>query len=177
MVSNSSMLVEAPEAGATASSRRTILLAGLSFLSGCATLLPPKETKLVVRVGTASDVNPSPTGVPSPLLVRVYTLRADTKFLQSDAQSLYANDAAVLGTDLLTKHEFLLPPSSKDGFTATAPADATVIAVVAGFRQLDIARWRAVAPIKFADINTATIAATGVAVTLTVQTEPKAWPL
>ncbi|GJD50489.1 hypothetical protein OPKNFCMD_3232 [Methylobacterium crusticola] len=147
------------------------------MLSGCATLLPPKETKLIVRIGTAANVNPSLTGVPSPLLLRVYTLRADTKFLQSDAQSLYDNDAAVLGTDLLSKHEFLLPPSAKDGFTATVPAEASVVAVVAGFRQLDMAQWRGVAPIKYADINTATIVATDVAVTLTVQTEPKAWPL
>ncbi|MEH3148524.1 MAG: type VI secretion system lipoprotein TssJ [Methylobacterium frigidaeris] len=168
--------MDASELGGAASSRRMILLAGLSMLSGCATLLPPKETKLVVRVGTAPNVNPSPSGVPSPLLLRVYTLRADTKFLQSDTQSLYDNDAAILGTDLLSKHEFILPPSAKDGFTATVPADATVVGVVAGFRQLDVAQWRAVAPIKFADINIATIAASDLAVTLTVQTEPKAWP-
>ena len=158
-------------------SRRGALIAGLSTLAGCATLLPPKETKLTVRIGTAATVNPSAADVSSPLLFRVYTLRADTKFLQSDTQSLYDADAATLGTDLLSTHEFLLAPSAEDGFTATVPAEAAFVAVVAGFRQLDRAHWRAAAPIKVAQINTALIWATGLEMTLTVQAEPKAWPL
>lgn len=156
--------------------RRGLVLGGLSALGACAALKPTPETKLIVKIVADASINPSPTGVPSPIQLRVYTLRADTNFVQSDSQALYGNDAAVLGTDMLSKREFVLAPSGEEGFTAVVPAEATVFAVVAGYREMDLAQWRVTAPIAFNQTNTITVSVQEFGVTMSILTLAKHWP-
>ncbi len=122
--------------------RRTFLIGSLAGLSGCAGLGAPKPTIIGVRLLADDTINPSPTGQASPVNVRLYVLKDETAFLQSDFQTLYASDAQVLGSSMLSKKEVLVPPSGNIPIQETVPLEATSLGVLVAFRTIDTAQWR-----------------------------------
>ncbi len=122
--------------------RRTFLVGSLAGLTGCAGLGAPKATIIGVRLLADDTINPSPTGQASPVNVRLYVLKDETAFLQSDFQTLYASDAQVLGSSMISKKEVLVPPSGNIPIQETVPLEATSLGVLVAFRTIDTAQWR-----------------------------------
>lgn len=71
---------------------------------------PPPPTRVEAKIVAAKDLNPDMRGIPAPLFLRVYTLRAETAFASADFFQLHENDTAILGGDLIKRSELVLRP-------------------------------------------------------------------
>lgn len=122
-----------------------LVLAGLA-LTQCAP--PPKPPPVVTLMMKGSaDQNPSTGGAPSPVAVKVFELTATAKFERADVFALTEREQQTLGTDSLGSQEFVLSPSEARTVVIEPKPTVQSIGVVALFRDIDQAQWRAVAPI------------------------------
>jgi type VI secretion system protein VasD len=116
-----------------------------SLLAACGTKPPaPVVTNVQMSVMTSADVNPDARKRPSPVVVRVYALKSSAAFDSADFFSLFDKDTATLGADLVQKEEFLMTPGQQKALPFKFEPEVKVIAVMAAFRDLENARWRAV---------------------------------
>ncbi|MGQ3675289.1 type VI secretion system lipoprotein TssJ [Xanthobacter sp. TB0139] len=122
--------------------RRALCLGAFLTLAGCSTVgEKPSKVKATIKAGP--DINPTPSGQAAPTMVRLYTLRNDTAFMQADFFSLTNQPAEVLGEELLDKREYMMVPGGKQAVELQMPPEAGFLGVTAGFREIDTARWRA----------------------------------
>jgi type VI secretion system protein VasD len=123
-----------------------MMAALVAVLSGCGSTPPPPTTVELTAVA-APDVNPDPSGRPSPIVVRIYQLAATGAFESADYFQLHDKEAAVLGANLLDRQELALTPGTSEKLAITAKPGITAIGVAAAYRDIDRAQWRADAPI------------------------------
>ncbi len=123
----------------------TALLSGLA-LSGCA-MLGGGKTTLDAKVVASAEVNPDSRKRPSPVVVRVFELKAPTLFEQADFVSLFEKDQAVLGAEMVSREEFVLRPGETRPLAKPLSPDTKFIGVMVAYRELERARWRAVVPV------------------------------
>jgi type VI secretion system protein VasD len=109
---------------------------------------PPPPTELTGSVQAAADINPSVSSRPSPLLVRVYELKATSAFNKSDFISLYQRDQAELGTEMVNREEMMLNPGDTRPINKIAAPETRFIGVFAAYRDLDHAQWRSVVAVQ-----------------------------
>ena len=102
---------------------------------------PPK---VVIRIQSDSALNPDHMGRPSPIVIRLYTLKSDDIFNNADFFALYEQDTTILGDDLVTSPEELeIPPGESMVFEERElDMETTHIGVMAAYRDLDNAVWR-----------------------------------
>jgi type VI secretion system protein VasD len=123
-------------------------VAGMVLLLGACAAPPPAEkapppTTIRAQLQATADVNPDIDGRPSPVVVRFYELRSVGGFQSADFFSLYDNEAGTLGPELLAREAFTMRPGEQRSVTKTAEPEAQFVAVMAGYRDIDSARWRA----------------------------------
>lgn len=128
---------------------RRSCVAGLMALSlaDCASMAP-KTTPLKFLVTADKTVNPDEQGNPYPIVVRIYELKQTSQFNQLSYFDLMDSDVAKLGADLVSKREVELKPGETQNFDRDTPIETRYIGVIAGFRNIDNAQWRASAEIK-----------------------------
>lgn len=116
-------------------------------LSGCQTIYQffPPSTDLHFRIDKV--VNPDAQGKASPVVVKIYSLASATTFLSKDFFTLYDNPKAVLKTDLLKKTEFEFVPGKRLNYKIQFSPAAQYIGVVVAYRDIENARWRAIAKV------------------------------
>jgi type VI secretion system protein VasD len=132
------------------------------LISGCAG--GPKPTQVTGTLQASAQLNPSPSGRPSPLLVRVYELKTAASFNAADFMSLYQRDQAELAADLVGKEEFTLAPGETKAFAKTLSPDTRFLGVMAAYRDLEHAKWRSIVAIQPGQVQQVTIRAGGLAV-------------
>ncbi len=118
------------------------------LLDGCASKPPPPPPvsppqQFIAHLRAASDANPDGNGRPSPLVVRVYVLKQDQAFKSAEFFALYDHDKETLAADLLASQEFELKPGESQDYVFTALPQARSFAVIAAYRDLRNAQWRA----------------------------------
>ena len=86
--------------------------------------------------------NPDANGRPSPVVIRVYELKALTAFNSADFFALFEKEQETLGGDLVGREEFQLDPGETRPYQRQLQPDSKFIGVVAAFRALEQARWR-----------------------------------
>lgn len=129
---------------------RLLVWAAALVLLGCGTSLPSGEqpvreqTRLDITISTAEDVNPDDQGRAAPIVVRVYELRSTTPFENADYFSLEKEDKKTLGEDMLVRDEFIMRPGDRQVIRRESNPAMRAIAVLAGYRDLPHANWRAV---------------------------------
>jgi type VI secretion system protein VasD len=101
------------------------------------------RVKAPMTIAASADVNPNDAGRPSPVIVRVYQLRADAAFTNADFFALWDDDQKVLGQELISRDQFDLDPSEKQVIDVTVSGDTRFVAAVAAFRDIRNAQWRA----------------------------------
>jgi len=104
---------------------------------------PPPPPKLSVRITAGAMLNPDVNGRASPVVVRVYELKSLAPFEAADFMSLYQQDRAVLGADLLSREEYVLAPGEEKRIEKLLGAEVRGVGVMAAFRNVEAARWRA----------------------------------
>lgn len=118
------------------------------LLNGCAKKKtppppPPPQPTIIDAVLTGSDeLNPDINGRASPIVARVYQLKATGSFDLADFDSLYADDKNVLSDDLITKDEYHLSPGETISYKKKPVEDAHYLAIIGAYRNLNNAVWK-----------------------------------
>ncbi len=92
----------------------------------------------------AVDLNPDHEGNPSPLVVRLYELKSATAFNNTGFFSLYDNDTGELGNDMKGREELEFQPGQALLLERELEPETRYIGVMAAYRDIENARWRAV---------------------------------
>ena len=151
-----------PPAGAAG----TAAAAAAAAATPAAVLAP---TVLAGSISAAANLNPSVSQRPSPLLVRLYELRANTAFVKADFTSLHQADVATLGTELVVRDEFMLMPGESRPYQRTLAADTRFIGVFGVYRDIERAVWRASAAVQPGRKQNLVIRADGLVLSLAIQ--------
>ncbi len=148
---------------------------GLSLLlGGCSSpvvtaFTGPKITSLKGTVAAGADLNPSINQRPSPLLVRLYELRAATAFNKADFVALYQSEQATLAAEMVAREEWVLQPGENRPWQRQLNEQTRFVAVFAAFRDVERAVWRAIAPVEPGRAQQVQIRAERLAVSIRVQ--------
>lgn len=131
----------------------------LLALGGCAKPPPPppKPTILQISVAVDPNVNPDARGRASPVVARLLELKTLAAFQSADFFSLFDRDRESLGGDLVAKEELVLQPGESRQFRRELQPDTRFVAVVAGYRDIERARWRASIPVALNETTPVTI--------------------
>jgi type VI secretion system protein VasD len=157
----------------TIRSPRVAASAGIAAaLISCASP-PPKPTQLTGSIQVAAQVNPNSGNRPSPLLLRVYELKAVAAFNGAAFASLYEHDTSELGADLVGREEYVLAPGETKGFSKTLSPDTRFLGVIGAFRDFDHSRWRSVVAVDPKKNQQVVIKAAGLAIDTAVTTAAK----
>jgi type VI secretion system protein VasD len=109
---------------------------------------PPEPTRVVIEFDTAGDINPNGQGRASPLGIRIYQLKSYSAFGKADFFSLYDNDEAVLGSDLLKKKRIMLMPNEKRTVFFETEDDTGTIGLMGIFMDHENIQWKAAAGVR-----------------------------
>lgn len=123
-----------------------IVLLAIVVLPGCASA--PKPTRITAIITTGPAVNPGTDGRAAPVVVRVYGLKTLDPFRSADFFALYEDDRKTLGASLLYREEQVMNPGQTWQLQAELPSGVRYLGAIAAFREIDQARWRAVAPLR-----------------------------
>ena len=136
--------------GIAALLRRTtpVLVLGLLFAMAGQAQEVKEQTKLLLNIEAASGVNPDSSLRPSPIKLRIYELKDPGSFSEADYFSLDTSDKITLAADMLAKDEFILRPGESRIIERKSHPQTTAIGVLAGYRDLPNANWRAVYKLK-----------------------------
>ncbi len=118
-------------------------LAALGALSGCAAK-PVKPEPLRAQFVVSAEANPDASGRPSPIVVRLFQLSEEGEFASADFFEVYDKEQEVLGSSLLSREEYVLAPGETRNVEVALDAQARYLGVLAAFRDIRAARWRAV---------------------------------
>lgn len=120
----------------------------LMLLAACQAFygtFPPSTT---LHFNVAEDLNPDYEGRPSPVIIKVYELASKTIIENQDFFAIYDNADQVLRTDLLKKDELVFQPGQRISYKMSLQPATKAVAVIAAYRDIEGARWRAVVDVK-----------------------------
>jgi type VI secretion system protein VasD len=137
--------------------RRAALIVLAAIAAGCAKPVvpppppapppPPPPSVIEISLAVAADVNPDARERASPLVARLFELKTLAAFDGADFFALTEHDKDTLGPDLVAKEELLLQPGEQRTFKRTLDPATRFVAVVAAYRDIERARWRATMPV------------------------------
>ncbi len=127
--------------------RRELLLLPVGLLlARCAPPPKPPAVLTLTMVGGA-DQNADPNGNAAPVAVKVYQLAATAKFESSDWTALTEHEAQTLGQEeAAPSQQFVVTPGETQTQTIQLKNGVSAIGIVALYRDIDHAQWRADAP-------------------------------
>jgi type VI secretion system protein VasD len=115
----------------------------------------PEPYRARITIAASADVNPDATGRPSPIVVRIYQLKTDAAFGGADYFTLFDDEQKVLGADLITRREYVMAPAEQRVIELDIDLDARFVGVLAAFRDIRNAEWRALVPAARKDLTVA----------------------
>ena len=145
--------------------RALLLAGGVALAVGCGSSPP----LLHGAISVDPNVNPDRAGRPSPIVVRIYELKSVAAFNGADFFSLFDNEGATLGGELVGREEFQLQPSETRQYRRQLQPDTKFIGIVGAFRDLEQSRWRQTVPVPSKKSPTITIGLQARAVTIAVK--------
>ncbi|MBA57182.1 MAG: type VI secretion system lipoprotein TssJ [Pseudomonadales bacterium] len=107
------------------------------------------ETTAQFKLVASKDVNPTNSGHPAPLVVRIITLRDARQFKQEDFLNLYEDPEGRLGNDLIeiTRLKELAPGESREETFNLSP-EVKFIGILGEYIQYEDAQAKAVIAIE-----------------------------
>ena len=133
-------------AGLSFSAFAAALLAGMA---GCSSPPPPPPPPTIVNLtmAPAADANPTASGQGAPVAVRVYQLSSPAGFEKAEFFRILNQDSATLGSDILKKDEYLLPPGATKTVTLSPGPTVKSLGVFAAYRDFRNVTWRGTAEV------------------------------
>lgn len=93
------------------------------------------------------SLNTDARNVPASLALRVYVLRDASGFEKASFDSLYDNDEATLGSNVLARESLHLRPGEARELALELSGDARAVGVFGAFREIERSQWRAILPL------------------------------
>ncbi len=115
---------------------------GCAIFGGGGDKAPPAPEPVVLTLAGVDNLNSCGEGVGNALGVRIYQLTGDGRISISTLASLWSNDTAELGDELVDKTELILEPGDKTPVTLNIKPTANVVAVVGNYCKSDGDCWR-----------------------------------
>jgi type VI secretion system protein VasD len=116
---------------------------------------PDAKVSAPMTLAASADANPDASGRPSPVVVRVYQLRTDAAFNVADFFALFDDDQKVLGSELISRDEFVLAPAEQRMIEVSVSSETRFVGAVAAFRDIRNAQWRVLVPASRKGLNVA----------------------
>jgi len=113
--------------------------------AGCSST--PDPTVVAATIQAEENLNPDASGRPSPLVIRMYELKALSAFKDADFFSIWDNDQQTLAADLHGREEMVLRPGDTHSVQRVTQPGTRFIGIVAAYRDLERAVWRASVPV------------------------------
>lgn len=146
------LMADAPTPFAT---RRGLLAA--PALAGCS-IFGTSPTELVLQITVGARVNVNELDQPSPVVLRLYDLKATEGFLGADFFDLYDRESTRLGGDLLGRTETILVPGRNiEQARRTVPEEARFMGAIAAYREIEGAEWRVSTALRLNSVNNLTL--------------------
>jgi type VI secretion system protein VasD len=144
---------------------RLLLVCGVVLAVGCGSGPPLLRGAIKVE----PNVNPDRAGRPSPIVVRIYELKAIAAFNGADFFALFDKEQETLSGELVGREEFQLQPGESREYRRQLQPETKFIGVVGAFRDLEQARWRQAVPVPSKRSPTITIGLQARAVNVAVK--------
>lgn len=124
------------------------------MLSACSGSSTPDPTTAGLTIQATDKINPNASGTASPVVVRIYELKATSTFDTAEFSQLFYNDQATLGGDMLDRREVEIAPGQTVERTDTLSSETRYLGFIAGYRDLSNATWRGKVPVQSETDNT-----------------------
>ncbi len=121
----------------------SLVILAIVIVAGCAGDGPPPPTRVALDIAASADLNPDPDGRPSPVVFRLYELKTPSTFVNADFFALYDQPDMALGAELQGREEMLIKPGESRNVEFSLAEETRHIGLLAAFRNLDRAVWRA----------------------------------
>lgn len=139
-----------------------LFLASVVLLNGCAVANYVVDPYTNLSFRASDDINPDASGRASPLVIRIYELRAVDTFRSAGFFDLYDEPEGVLDQDLIGMNEIVLRPELVEKLpTMTLDENTRYLGIVAAFQNIDEAEWKLVLDAKPKGYQDITIAVDG----------------
>ncbi len=144
---------------------RNMLTIGLAIaVAGCSFLGGEDGADVQLDVMVDKQVNPDPSGRASPLVIKVYQLNDKLAFETKDFFSIYDATDKDIQKAILTQKEYQLNPGHEIHKALVTDPKTNYIGIVAAFRDIEIAKWRAVAKVTPGEEHKVTFTLKGVSI-------------
>jgi type VI secretion system protein VasD len=122
-----------------------VYLISIFIVTGCGTKhVKPKPIQVNLFIQASAKLNPDMANRASPIVLRVYQLtQIDSFNNNSDFFSLYEKDQSLLAKDLTFREELEIKPNQSSVKPLNIDPSSHYVAVLAAFRNLDKAQWKA----------------------------------
>jgi type VI secretion system protein VasD len=135
------------------------------LVESCAAPPPPPPSIDLTIIGGA-DQNPDQSGRPLSVAVHLYQLVSPAKFERADVFALIEREKQTLGEDSPASEEIVIAPGQKQQVKHELKPGVQYLGVAVFFRDIDNAKWRAVAQLAPSGPTKLTLTVTGVTATL-----------
>ena len=132
----------------------TSMVVNFMFNPGAAPALGSAKRSLQLLIQAQRNLNTDARNASASLALRVYVLRDASAFQQASFDSLYDDDDATLGSNVLVREKLYLRPGEARELALEVGGDARAVAVFGAFREIDQSQWRAVLPLSGAPAGT-----------------------
>ena len=125
----------------------TSMVVNFMFNPGAAPILAGTKRSLQMLVQAQRSLNTDARNASASLALRVYVLRDASGFEKATFDSLYDDDEAALGSNVLVRESLHLRPGEARELALELSGDARAIAVFGAFREIEHSQWRAILPV------------------------------
>lgn len=126
--------------------RAGAVLCGALVLAACVSVGSKPQTDAVkLQLVVDPDINPTSDGRPSSLVLRIFQLKGDARFLAADFFDLFEKQDEILAGDLVGSQELSLVPGESRELELEISAEAQLLGVMAAYRDIRNADWRVTA--------------------------------
>lgn len=125
----------------------TSMVVNFMFNPGPAGALATRKRSVQLMVQAERSLNTDARNAPASLALRIYVLRDPSGFEKASFDSLYDDDEATLGANMLARESLHLRPGEAREVAMEISGDARAIAVFGAFREIEHAQWRAILPL------------------------------
>ncbi len=118
----------------------TLLIVGCTTTSNLITKVWPAYDRITIEAD--NSVNPDIDQRPSPVKIKIYELSSRTTIDNLDFFKAFRQGKAVLSDELLSEVSFVLQPNEVLKHEIKPNKDTQFIAILAGYRNIDVAKWK-----------------------------------
>ncbi|HSW20037.1 MAG TPA: type VI secretion system lipoprotein TssJ [Ramlibacter sp.] len=125
----------------------TSMVVNFEFNPGAKPAVAGAKRNLQLLVQAQRSLNTDARNASASLALRVYVLRDASGFEKASFDSLYEDDAATLGSNVLVRESLHLRPGEARELALEISGDARAVAVFGAFREIEHSQWRAILPL------------------------------